>query len=112
MIHRPGRGALRRPEHVARASRRAQAMTGALTPPIGTRPGAAALTILLAASAATAQDRVDAAPNAPPVAVGGFRYQHISPKRRNACQVLALAIYSLLAIPTPRSNAIKMSERS
>ena len=28
----------RRPEHVARASRRARAMTGALTPPLGTRP--------------------------------------------------------------------------
>jgi hypothetical protein len=43
MIHRPGRGASRRPKHVARASRQAQAMTGALTPPLGTRPVTARL---------------------------------------------------------------------
>ena len=46
----------------------------------------AALTILLAASAATAQDRVETQ-NAPPVAVGGFRYQHISPHTHmNVCE--------------------------
>ena len=52
------------------------------------RSGAAALAILLAASAATAQDRVEAQ-NAPPVAVGGFRYQHIPPHTHmNVCEAV------------------------
>src|SRR5262245_3814947 len=38
MIHRPGRGASRRPEHVARASRRTQAMTALLHHRLGRDP--------------------------------------------------------------------------
>lgn len=51
------------------------------------RSGAAALATLLAASTATAQGRVEEK-NTPPVAVGGFRYQHVPPiTHMNVCEV-------------------------